>query len=221
MQKNSSRFLVGIAFLLAIGTVVMAAQTAQAPPEPKLSLGVSLSLPDGHFVGFPIQNGTPEENLNPIPVKGYKNVFAIRMYPHMSGDKVAVRIWAMIPKTQLTNTSEPLDPTKVPHEHRLLGDYVVGKENDSLQITDFAKVGLPTLTAKVVMAPFHTETPTDPCCCANGGLFCCGSTWFTMCQECASVCPDCGGLKGATTLKGPGTATSPAAKSQETTNKKH
>lgn len=220
MKKSSLHQIVVITLLLALATAAAAGQTAQTSPEPKRSLGVSLSLPDGHFVGFPIQNGTPEENLTPIPIKGYKDVLGIRMYPHMSGDKVAVRLWAMIPKTQLSAASEPLDPSKVPHEHRLLGDYVVGKEGDSLQIVDFAKVGLPTLTAKVIMAPFSTESPDDPCCCTTDGLICCGSTFIKMCQTCANVCPTCGALKDTTKLKTSSLSASPA-NPEETTNKKH
>lgn len=218
MKKNIS--LLVVVALIMVATVMAVAQTAQTPPEPKRSLGVSLSLPDGHFVGFPIQNGTPEENLAPIPIKGYKNTLGIRMYPHMSGDKVAVRIWAMVPQTPLTNVSEPLDPTKVPHEHRLLGDYVIGKEGDVLQIADFSKVGLPTLTAKVILAPFSTESPEDPCCCTTDGLVCCGSTFVKMCNNCASVCPGCGGLKAASKLKTSNLSSLPAAKPEETINKK-
>ncbi|HEY6251617.1 MAG TPA: hypothetical protein VI685_16795 [Candidatus Angelobacter sp.] len=220
MKKNTSLLLVVAALLLTVATV-MAAQTAQTSPQPKRSLGVSLSLPDGYFVGFPIQDGTPEENLVPIPIKGYKNLFGIRMYPHMIGDKVAVKIWAMIPKAELSTISEPLDPTKVPHEHRLLGDYVVGKQGDSIQIADFAKIGLPTLTAKVVLAPFSTESPEDPCCCTVDGLNCCGRTWLQMCTNCASVCPTCGALSVPTKLKTSDLSVSPAAKPEERSNKKH
>jgi hypothetical protein len=204
--------LFSVALVLAAVATVAAAQSAQQSPEPKRSLGVSLSLPNGSFVGFPIQDGTPDDYLTPIPVSGYKNVFGIRMYPHMVGDKVALRLWVMVPKTAPAAAAQPLDPTKVPHKHQLVGDYVIGKEGDSLLIADVNKVGLPVLTAKVVRAAF-SESPEDPCCCTTNGLVCCGGTYVEMCKTCANVCPTCGGLgalKGGTRLL-PSTDVKPTA----------
>jgi hypothetical protein len=192
MKTVRLTLVIATSLLLAIAA---GAQTHKKTSEPARSLGVSLALPDGHFIAYPIQKGTRPENLLPIPLSGYRNVFGIRMYPHMSGDKVAVRIWAMVPKTPVSEASAPPDPTKVPHKHQLIGDYVLGHNGDSMQIADLKKVGLPALTAKVVLAPFSTKSPSDPCCCTTDGLTCCGPTFALMCASCP--CPICGnGVKG-------------------------
>lgn len=188
------------------------AQTQAPAKQDAGSLGVSLAMPDGHFIAYPIQHGTAPEDLLPIPITGYKNVFGIRMYPHMAGDKVALRVWAMVPKKQFVNNPAATDPAKVPHDHLYLGDYVLGREGDSLQIADLTKVGLPALTAKVVRAHFSTDSPTDPCCCTTDGLVCCGRTFVEMCASCP--CPTCGNLRSAKKLYRPGSSAASPAKPQ-------
>jgi hypothetical protein len=207
--------------LLAIATN---AQTQPTSTEPARTLGVSLALPDGNFIAYPIQHGTVPEDLLPIPIRGYKNVFGVRIYPHMSEDKVAVRIWAMVPKTDAdVKSSDPAvsDPTKTPHEHRYLGDYVLGNEGDSLQVADFTKVGLPALTVRAVRAAFVLDSPGDPCCCTSGGLFCCGRTHAIMCATCP--CPECAlekSIKQTLTDAPKAEPKSQEAKPQEVDNKK-
>ena len=193
MAHSRLTMVFAASLLLSYAVAAKGAQNDNKPSEPARTLGVSLSLPDGHFIAFPIQHGNTEEQMDPIPIPGYKDLFGIKMYPYMAGDKVAVRILALVPKKQQPTSLEPIDPAKVPHEHRLVGDYVLGKVGDTVQVAEFARFGLPTLTARVVLAPFAADSPTDPCCCTDSGLICCGRTFAIMCATCP--CPTCGNLK--------------------------
>jgi hypothetical protein len=193
MAHSRSTTVFAASLLLFFAVTAKCAQNDNKPSEPASSLGVSLSMPDGHFIAFPIQHGNTEEQMTPIPIPGYKDLFGIKMYPYMAGDKVAVRILALVPKKQQSTSSDQIDPAKVPHEHRLVGDYILGKVGDTLQVAEFARFGLPVLTAKVVLAPFAADSPNDPCCCTDNGLVCCGRTFAIMCATCP--CPTCGNLK--------------------------
>jgi hypothetical protein len=188
-----------VSMALVLGLVVsaaLAAQTTQPKQQPTetKSLGVSLAMPDGHFVAYPVQPaGADEEKLSPIPITGYNNVAGLRIYPYMAGEQVGVRVTAMLTDKPATPAAGPATPA-AGHAHQLVGSYIIGKEGDSLQLADLGKFGLPPLAVKVVRAAF-SEDPADPCCCTNDGLNCCGRTWAQMCAICAGVCPTCGALK--------------------------
>ena len=168
------------AFLLCFATT-MAGQ--QAKPAPKASsqpysLGVSLEVAPGHAIAFPVQPATAKEDKLPvIPTPGHKKVSGIRIYPFMSGDKVAVRVATMVPGGKSARHA-----TVVP-----LGQYVLGHPGDSLKLTELTRLGLRPLTVTVVKGPFLSDTSDDPCCFNNDGLICCGATFVQMCAN----CPDC------------------------------
>lgn len=193
MSKIRLSMALSLVFVLSAAIAVGAAQPKQKPAQSK-SLGVSLALPDGHYVAYPIQPpGTEEEKLSPIPISGYNNVAGLRIYPYMTGDQVGVRVTAMLTDKPAADNSGPSTPA-VAHRHQLVGSYVIGKEGDSLQLADLGKFGLPPLAVKVVKAEFSAD-PADPCCCTNDGLNCCGRTWALMCATCAGVCPTCGAFR--------------------------
>ena len=205
MAHSRLTTVLAASLLLSVAAIAQGTQNDKKASEPERSLGVSLAMPDGHFIAFPIQHENTVEKMAPVPIPGYKNFFGIKMYPYMTGDKVAVRILALVPEKQGAGASEQSDPTKVPHEHQLVGDYILGKVDDTVQVTGLVKFGLPALTAKVVLAPFLADS-TDPCCCTSGGLFCCGRTFVIMCANCP--CPTCGNLKSPEVSKAVGAAPS-------------
>lgn len=155
--------------------------SAQEATQPQPSLGVALLLPGGRSVAYaaPLP-ACAEKNLKPIPVSGYDKVSAIGIYPHLSGDKVAVRVTAMLTPTVAKTASSRPDEAQSP-----VGDYVIGRLGDSLKLTDLTKLGLPPLEVKVVNEGF-----TLICCIADNGLRCCGTNFATLCANCEAVCPD-------------------------------
>jgi hypothetical protein len=158
------------------------------------SLGVALLLPGGRSVAY----ATPlprcaETSLKPIPISGYDNVSAIGIYPHLSGDKVAVRVTAM-----LTPAGAKMVSSR-PDEQSPVGDYVIGRLGDSLKLADLKKLGLPPFEVRVVNKGFTLICCTDP----DNGFLCCGTSVINLCANCQAVCPelaDCGSGAAALSL---------------------
>lgn len=150
------------------------------------SLGVALLLPGGKSVAYaaPLPR-CAEKSLKPIPISGYDNVSAIGIYPHLSEDKVAVRVTAMLtPAGAKIVSSRPDDQSPV-------GDYVIGRLGDSLKLADLKKLGLPPFEVRVVNEGFTLICCTDP----DNGFLCCGTSIVNLCANCEAVCPqlaDCG-----------------------------
>lgn len=171
-------------------SLTSSAQQAAAQP----SLGVALLLPGGRSVAYaaPLPR-CAENSLKPIPISGYDNVSAIGIYPHLSGDKVAVRVTAMLtPAGKKTVSSRPDEQSPV-------GDYVIGRLGDSLKLADLKKLGLPPFEVRVVNEGFTLICCTDP----DNGLLCCGTSVINLCANCQAVCPelaDCGSGAAALTL---------------------
>jgi hypothetical protein len=190
-----SKIRLFLALLLVTAlTAVMSAQTAQPMPKPaelkqtttatqrpvqtQRSLGVALVMPNGTSIAYPIQpTDSTEESLAPITVPGASNVSAIRIFPHMTGEKVAVRVTAISTKQgKAAQASQPM------------GNYVIGEFGDSLKLNDLAKLGLPALEVKVVKARFAADSPDDPCCFTLDGPECCAPTVAILCSECGVAC---------------------------------
>lgn len=188
----TKRHMLCVLFLVTALSAALAAQTVQpnakaAEPkqtveQPKPSLGVALSLPGGQTIAYPIQPaGTREETLTPIPIAGYSNVSAIRIFPHRSAEKIAVQVTAIL-------TPDKVQSSKSAAAQRSVGDYVIGTLGDSLKLNDLTKLGLPALEVKVVRAPFALDAPDDPCCETVDGLICCAPRFTTLCAECGQAC---------------------------------
>jgi hypothetical protein len=164
----------------------------QAAAQPHPSLGVALLLPGGRSVAYaaPLPR-CAEKSLQPIPLSGYDKVSGIGIYPHLSGDKVAVRVTAMLTPAGAKTVSLRPGEVQTP-----VGDYVIGRLGDSLKLADLKKLGLPALQVRVVNEGFNLICCTDP----DNGLLCCGTSVVNLCANCEAVCPQLEGCGGAAAL---------------------
>jgi hypothetical protein len=199
---TAAMLLVGLSFPAAAQTAAsnlpqpqpLTSSSQQEVAQPQPSLGVALLLPGGRSVAYaaPLPR-CAEKSLKPIPISGYDNVSAIGIYPHLLGDKVAVRVTAMLTLVGAkTVSSRPDEPSPV-------GDYVIGGLGDSLKLADLKKLGLPPFEVRVVNEGFSLICCTDP----DNGLLCCGTSVINLCANCQTVCPqlaDCGSGAAALTL---------------------
>lgn len=194
----TSRKTLAIAITSVAFALVIAAAYGRNERQVKgVPLGIEVALKKPFYVPAAKEDRTTKILIR-VPVgvgvtSGQDSVSAIRLEPKMEGDKVAVRVYAVIGEAEDVRACSDWDKLKsVP-----VGTYLASLDEE-VQLTKLKELGVnmgaEPLTFRVVPKRLLSPVPNNPaggdCECAScGGLHCCPNPGACLgCGSCGYAC---------------------------------
>jgi hypothetical protein len=158
--------------------------------SPRTVPAVAISLANGKTFTVPADSSRAAHRMiAAIPLTGNDNVVGLRVEPYVSGNLVGVHVYALLGAggsfANATSSCEAVRTWKA----RSIGSYLIGGTEESLQLADLTRFGLPALRVSVVRTTYAPATAEDGCCDCSGTI-CCPNPGkcFTDCDGCGMCC---------------------------------